>query len=253
MKRLLQQLDIQAVYTAFVKTYDKDFCFEGECHDMWELSVVLSGHAGITSGADIYDCAGGDIIIHPSGVFHSFFANSAEDVTLLTVSFTGLGLDLFVPCGKYSLNSFERTLVNQLEDEVKSQSNLQIIKNLLELLLLLIGKRREDVKIARRDKKAEQFFKIVRFMEAHVDDSISVGDILDGMNICRTELKQIFKKYTGAGVVKYYNTLRVKRAVSLMREGKSMAEISAVMHFSSQNYFSAFFKRETGVAPSEYR
>ncbi|MBE6632099.1 MAG: AraC family transcriptional regulator [Ruminococcaceae bacterium] len=35
--------------------------------------------------------------------------------------------------------------------------------------------------------------------------------------------------------------------------GVSMAEISAKMNFSSQNYFSSFFKRETGMSPMEYR
>ena len=257
MKRLLQQFDIDTVYTAFVKTYDKDFSFEGECHDMWELSVIMDGYAGITSGAEVYDCARYDIIIHPSGVFHSFFANSKEAVTLLTISFTGENLDLFLPCGKYSMSDFEKTICLELAEEILAidakEDGLQMIKNLLELLLLSIGRRKEDVKITHRDKYAEKFFKTVRFMEKSVDESIGVEDICTAMNICRTDLKQIFKRYTGAGVVKYYNTLRVRRAVSLMREGKSMAQISAIMHFSSQNYFSAFFKRETGVTPSEYR
>jgi AraC-like DNA-binding protein len=32
-----------------------------------------------------------------------------------------------------------------------------------------------------------------------------------------------------------------------------MAEIADIMNFSSQNYLSSFFKRETGMTPSQYR
>ena len=41
--------------------------------------------------------------------------------------------------------------------------------------------------------------------------------------------------------------------IKLLGEGMLMSEIAEIMNFSSQNYLSSFFKRETGMTPSQYR
>ncbi len=41
--------------------------------------------------------------------------------------------------------------------------------------------------------------------------------------------------------------------IALLEEGRSIADISERLSFSSQNYFTVVFKRETGVSPGVYR
>ena len=47
--------------------------------------------------------------------------------------------------------------------------------------------------------------------------------------------------------------MKINYSLSLLSEGYSVAEISRVLSFSSQNYFSMVFRREMGMSPSEYK
>ena len=49
-------LSIDRLYTAFVAEYSGDFFSHGESHDMWEMSIILSGTAGFTAGTHVYEC-----------------------------------------------------------------------------------------------------------------------------------------------------------------------------------------------------
>lgn len=90
-------------------------------------------------------------------------------------------------------------------------------------------------------------------MKTNVCMPLDMDTICSDCGIGRSALKELFRRYTGLGVIKYYNYLRTRHIVKLLGEGKSMAEISEIMNFSSQNYLSSFFKRETGMTPSEYK
>ena len=96
------------------------------------------------------------------------------------------------------------------------------------------------------------FSDVATFLEQSVDDALTINDICVKKAIGRSTLKNLFKKYAGWSIMKYYNSLRVKRAVELMREGLNLSEVAEKMNFSSQNYLTDFFRRHTGVPPSRY-
>jgi len=261
--RLLPILNIDRIYTAFVSTYDESFSFAGEYHEMWELDIILEGSAGITSGTEIYDCPCGTLIIHPANIFHNVWAKDGEPLKILTVSFTGSGVEQIIPTGKFIMNGREQVLSDLLRETVISFGGLrelgkneytdrQILKNLLETFLLSLYRRKTKSEKPIHDRNAVQFAEVATYLQEHTDDALTVLDICRVHAVGQTALKKLFKVYTGAGVMKYYNALRIRRSVELMEKGLSMAEIAETMHFSSQNYFSSFFKRETGVMPSRY-
>jgi len=70
----------------------------------------------------------------------------------------------------------------------------------------------------------------------------------------RNYLGQIFKDRTGISISNYLNNLRIKEATRLLIDSTmKIYEISDAIGYSDQNYFSAIFKRYTGVSPREYR
>lgn len=262
-RRLLSVLNIDRIYTAFVRTYDAQFNFPGEHHDMWEIGCVRSGSAGITSGTEIYDCSRNELVIHPAGVFHGAWAKNGKSVSILTVSFAGIGIERFVPSGKFILSEGERRLIELIEREITvypdgeigaehKRESEQIVKNLLEALCLSLHRRKNESAAPDTDKKAALFAEVATYLEKNTDRALTVETVCTECAIGKTVLKELFRAYTGTGVMKYYNCLRVRRAAELIASGLSMAQVSEIMHFSSQNYFSAFFRRETGVSPNKY-
>ena len=52
------------------------------------------------------------------------------------------------------------------------------------------------------------------------------------------------------GVHKYLVSLKMKTATELLNKVVSVCEVSQRLGYSSQNYFSSAYKRETGRSPS---
>jgi len=129
----------------------------------------------------------------------------------------------------------------------------QILKNLLETLVLSLNLRRNESEQKAVGTDSDRFSEITEYMKAHIREPLDVSRICLDCGIGRSVLKELFHRYTGAGVIKYYNYLRLRHIIKLLGEGMQMSEISDRMNFSSQNYLSSFFKRETGMTPSKYR
>lgn len=259
--RLFSALNIERIYTFYLADYDSQFKFSGEAHDMWEIVCVRNGNMGITSGTEIYDCTKDELVIHPPGAFHKAWAKGGS-VTILTISFSGTRTERFVPKGKFILTESERMIVELIEKNTARGTDgiaierkyeiEQVIKNLLECLCLSLNMRKNENAAPDRYGGAAVFAETVGYLTKNVERALTIEIICRECAIGKTALKELFNKYAGIGVIKYYNILRVRRAAELIAEGCSMAQIAEIMHFSSQNYFSAFFKRETGVAPSRY-
>ena len=94
---------------------------------------------------------------------------------------------------------------------------------------------------------------VTAFMKDHITENLRAAQICTACGVSRSVLKELFRRYTGGGPMEYFAYLRVRQAMQLMERGLSMADVAAAMNFSSQNYYSAFFKRMTGTTPSAYR
>ena len=64
----------------------------------------------------------------------------------------------------------------------------------------------------------------------------------------------LFREVTGKSVKKFILSIKIDRAMELLREtDMPVREIAEAVGYSDQNYFSRMFRREVGVSPSKYR
>ena len=70
----------------------------------------------------------------------------------------------------------------------------------------------------------------------------------------RSALYSKFKEITGMSIGAYIADKRLARAKELLADDAlSVGEISELLGFGSQRYFSTFFKERTGMSPTAYR
>lgn len=63
-----------------------------------------------------------------------------------------------------------------------------------------------------------------------------------------------FKEATGTTPIDYLISIRIQKAITLMREeGLSLTAIALAVGFNDSNYFSRCFKKQTGMSPRSYR
>ena len=90
-------------------------------------------------------------------------------------------------------------------------------------------------------------------MIANLTKNVTVENIAKHLHISPTSLKNIFKQYTGMGVHKYFLRMKINWATELLNDGYSVSETSNILGFSNVSYFSAAYKRETGLLPKNIR
>lgn len=83
---------------------------------------------------------------------------------------------------------------------------------------------------------------------------LDVDFISERIGMARTTLYNKLKALKHMGINDTINNLRIEKALEMLRETDcNIFEISEAVGFSSQRYFSTFFKKMVGCTPSKYR
>lgn len=112
--------------------------------------------------------------------------------------------------------------------------------------------------VSRRSlRNAEESFiiKIDKIIADNLSDpEFGVDIIVESMALSRSALYSKFKEIAGMSIGAYIADKRLARAKELLADfSLSVGEISEMLGFGSQRYFSTFFKDRTGMSPSAFR
>ncbi|MEW4414536.1 response regulator [Clostridium sp. AN503] len=106
----------------------------------------------------------------------------------------------------------------------------------------------------RADGKTDRNVELAqKYVEEHYREKISLAQLADQLGISQGYLSSSFKKQTGQNFTDYVNHFRVEKAKELIATHQYMMyEISDMLGFDTQYYFSTVFKKITGFTPKEY-
>ncbi len=91
------------------------------------------------------------------------------------------------------------------------------------------------------------------YIETHISEKISLEAMAKELGYSSYYLSSKFQKETGMSINYYINRQKVEQAKRLLSEhGLSAADISERLAFSSPSYFTAVFRKFTGMTPSRY-
>lgn len=90
--------------------------------------------------------------------------------------------------------------------------------------------------------------------EHYRERELDLTEVAENIGCNPSYLSRVMKQDLGISFKDYLTMLRIKQAISLMRDGGlSLNQIAEKVGYSNQHYFSAAFKNGQGVSPSEYR
>ncbi|MCR5650834.1 MAG: helix-turn-helix domain-containing protein [Lachnospiraceae bacterium] len=93
-----------------------------------------------------------------------------------------------------------------------------------------------------------------RYIEENYVKDISLDDVAGYAEVSPYYLSRIFKEETGETFMEYLTSLRMKKAIELMKDPEySIKDICSEVGYADPNYFSRIFKKSEGVTPTEYR
>lgn len=94
----------------------------------------------------------------------------------------------------------------------------------------------------------------VAFIDAHYLDNITASEIAGTLHVQATYLHRLFKEHMHMTIGDFINSLRLEHARALLvQTDQTLLKIAVASGFSSQQRFTALFRRDVGMTPSEYR
>src|SRR5690606_6480934 len=96
--------------------------------------------------------------------------------------------------------------------------------------------------------------RLTGLIDERLDTKLLLTDMAREVGMSRTHLCRLFKRRMGLSLGQYLIGRRVERAKELLKiPDQRIGEIALAVGFSNQGHFDAFFKKLTGVTPTEFR
>ena len=276
--------NVDKIITIFYMELSKNFYYEGEKHDFWEMVYIDKGEMICTADDKRFVLKSGEMTFHKPNEFHNLSGDSsvAPNVSILTFECKSRAMKHFE--GKiFRLNAEEKSLLStlfseglscyQLEDarnpllqklkviEHSPLGSSQMTKNLLEIFLIKLCRNTDVVTKEMRQSYVidgidvpYNVMEILDYLKEHIYGKVTIRDLAKHLDKSESTIKQLFAQYRDGGIIRYYNALKIKEARKLIREGKyNMTQVSDMLQFDNPQYFSKCFKTVTNMTPSEYK
>ena len=269
------ELNVTTIYTTFSYYYTPSFIFHGEWHDAWELVYVISGEIIIETEEETFTLKARQAFLHKPNEFHKHRANNIA-CNVCVISFDSDSPRLYELTRRVlPISQYMQSLIYRVTDEgtlylagknaipLRAKNETvgfacgQIIKNMLELLLieLLRQEEQEPTQNSSVPSRSEKtlILSIKCYLSENLYRKLTLEEIANGLGYSVSHICSAFKKHMGMSVIHYFISLRIAKAKDLIAEGKmSLSEISDALDFDTIQYFSTQFKKFVGIPPSQY-
>lgn len=95
--------------------------------------------------------------------------------------------------------------------------------------------------------------RILSFIQTHYNEPLTLEDIADSVNICKSECCRFFKKHMHMTLFDYLLFYRIQQSLPLLKGDDSITDIAGRVGFSNPCYYGKIFKRYMNCSPREYR
>lgn len=95
--------------------------------------------------------------------------------------------------------------------------------------------------------------KIIQYIYDHYDEQLTLSYVSKLFNFNYYYLSSYFSSHNEEGFNEFLNKIRIKKACEFLQKDIPISDISSMVGYSDQSYFSKVFKKFTGVTPSNFR
>ena len=146
-----------------------------------------------------------------------------------------------------------KTLLHEMEHQDEYSQHL--VNSLLEIMLInMVRRTNTTLNVSPVKKTTKECIFIENYINDHFKEDIDLDKLSELTFLNKYYLVHAFNQYKGISPMRYLIQRRISEAKFLLETTSySMNDISAIIGFSNQNYFTFAFKREIGCSPSTYR
>ena len=228
-------------------------------------SILTAGTRQVLLLTDLSDVAGASADAPLEGVLIAVDARGArESLQTICDLLGGLTLDTGQVrrwmasrggCAVEGPTDWSRAAFATLDCLPQSERARWCVWKSVELLYLLCNpKGQEDAAPALERETVRRLAEIRRYMEEHLDESLTIPALSRRACLSTTTFKEGFRRLYGLPVHTWLRQRRMERAAELLRgSALSVLGVAQSVGYGSASQFSAAFRRQYGMTPAMYR
>ena len=126
--------------------------------------------------------------------------------------------------------------------------------NLFVYELAAIAKKHRPNENLKLTRKEDIMISFIKMLSSHFKEERGVQFYADALFITPKHLSKTLKEITNKSCSELIDEMVITEAKILLEDlGQSVASVAEQLNFSDQFFFSKFFKRHTGINPSQYK
>lgn len=223
-------------------------------HSFTQILCYLSGSGFLTVSGQTYGTGPGSVAFLPPRCRHSFRETSGRRplCLVLDLEWRGAAKHGFSP-GRLSQSGagqIKRELADltRVSDPGHESCRLLVASGVLRILDILL---RTAGALPVESRQIPAFVRQFDRLLGSGDHPLpGIESLAKRMGYQTDYLNRIFKQATGQTLREYRDAALLRKAVRLIREKPSIKAVCEELGFADQNYFSRWFKKQTGVQPS---
>ena len=232
-------------------------------HDFYEINLILSGNFRILLADQVREDTECCVLVAKPGtshfvsckpdrlysrlylVFtHEFLADFSLEAKLLLSSFSETGTII-------SLNDEQKELCVALMTRIEAEHD-RLRERLLILYLLSVLSDLDQKNQTALTGVPAYILQALSYIDGHFREKITAEQLAKKINVGRTTLMTGFKRYTGSTLNDYLVHRRLRVAIQLMQDGKTVQEAAEWSGFGDSSSLIRSFKKQFGMTPRQY-
>ena len=128
-----------------------------------------------------------------------------------------------------------------------------VLGNTIQILVYLRRAIQDRSAAPLEAEKPELLDQVLAYIEAHLAEKITLGDIAKHFWVSQSTISQIFRNKMGVSFYRCVTQRRLIAAKSLIIEGLPLESVGQRVGFSDYSSFYRAFKQEFGISPRQFR
>ena len=251
--------------------------YKAESHERIEIYLLISGHVTYLIEGSVYQISPGDILIVNAKEFHSltidptiayeriklhFLPSIIPKLKDIDLSFPFLNARLYshiIP-QKLVAQSKIKDVLRQIKSDCDVDSKYRdsliishIVNLITEINITVDTLLTKEIHLIPSPKSSSEILQAtINYVNTHVTENIASLDIAQHLGISESYLYRFFKQKMGISLHSYIENQKMQLALSMIRQGYSLQNISDYLGYDYYATFFAQFKRIFGKPPSAF-
>ena len=271
------QMNVKRIANIQYFEFTNDYSTKSDAHNFYELLYIDRGNIHVSAEDFSGMLSVNQLIIHKPNERHSLSTSEGVAPNVIIIGFECDSKEL-IPFSKNPItltgeqaNALARILqegmsIFQPPYDILNQAYMpkrkeypfgadQMIKIGLEAFLISLVRQFYSINSTSKSDiyPKDSIEAVHKYIIENFNSKLSLDNLCFLFGFNKTTLCQNFKETYGKTILNYINELKIKEAKALLRsKNESITEISEKLGFESVHYFSRYFKKHTGITPTEY-